>query len=626
MRKINYILIFICTVMVCGCMNESVDNQLSESHQGITITMNINNANTRAASGYASGAGVLGSGEYIVDCLRIYVFGSNGELDKMEKYDNLNAAHSIYKEIEVPKDNSKELYFVANEPTELSSTLEGVTSADELKQIDLTIASAMNKGFNGAATFTYTEFMIPMSAKYNVRNAESDIHIAVALTRAVARVDLYLHKSASATSRGVELNSSTKLKAEGATTLSKLFEGDIPVVSSLQNIEIVSSDITLTTDSPQRIFSFYTAEREYNKSVSPIKISAEGIIEEGTAIKSKSITLGDDGSLSEIKRNHVYRIYGSYNGDEIVADEIEIMEWIDVEIDAEIEGVMVAVDNEVAMDWLRNGNSFISKPISFGSNKPISIYLPVSDGSQVGYTFKKFDFADMSAGKIYDLKSIALANNYIFETHWIESALIHFTSPQSGYLIFTYNATKVSANREFYPIRIKSDNVMKQMMAIYDNGYLPASKLSDDWSKRAAEGVVFSKRGDAKHPLLTTEVFYADSDGYYRGEHQVTAEDALRYCEDTFGEGWYMPSYADMVEIAHMFDMLGVSYRFQDNGSADGSGLLTESRYWTTSASSDDAGWYWSGDFMSRDYMNENLMELRDGTETYFVRCVMDLK
>ncbi len=617
---------YICAVMMCGCIKESIDIQQTESHHGIKITMNINNADTRVTSGYALESGVLGSGEYIVDRLRIYVFGSNGELDKMMLYDNLNADHSIYKEIEVPKDNSKELYFVANEPNELSSTLNEVTSADELKQIDFTIAEAMNKGFNGDAAFTSTEFMMPMSAKYSVLNAQSDIHIIVLLTRAVARVDLYLHKSSSAVSRTVELSSTTKLKAEGATTLSKLFEGDIPKVSSLQNIEVASSDITLTTDSPQRILSFYTAERKYNNVDSPIKIIVDGLFEDGNRVEKKSITLDYDGLLSEINRNHVYRIYGSYNGVEIVADEIEIMEWEDVEIDGEIEGVMVSVDNEVAMDWLLNGNSFTSKPISFGSNKPISIYLPVSDGSQVGYTFEQFDFEDMSAGQTYDLKAIALANNYIFETHWIEDASIHFTSSKSGYLTFTYNATKVADDRQSYLIRIKSDNVMKQMKAVYDNGYFPASRLSNDWSKRAAGGVVFAKRGDAKHPLSTPEVFYADSDGYYRGEHRATAADALRYCEDTFGEGWYMPSYADMLEIAQMYDILGVSYRFQDNGSADGSGLVTESQYWTTSESSGNAGWYWSGDFMRRDYMNENLMEVSDGENRYFVRCVMDLK
>ncbi len=633
MKKIHYILIAIFTVMVCGCIKEPLGIYSSESSQSIKITMNINNEHTRAASGATSDAGVLGSGEYIVDCLRIYVFGSNGELDKMMLYEDLYADHSIYKEIEVPRDNSKELYFVANEPSALSSTLEGVTSAEDLEQIDFTLADAMDKGFNGAATFTSTEFMIPMSEKYSVQNAQSDVHINVALTRAVARVDLYLHKGESAASRIVELNSSTNLKAEDATISSKLlklFEGDKPVVSDsdLKDIEVTSSEITLT-DLPQRVFSFYTAERQYNKTENPIIINVDGLIEDDNSVENKSVTLGKGTSLSEINRNHVYRIYGSYDGDEIVADSIEQMKWTDVEINGEIEGVMVAVDNEVAMDWLRNGNSFISKPISFGSNKPISIYLPVSDDSQEeGYTFKQFDFGlgDMSEEKTYDLKTIALANNYIFETPWIESASIHFTSSKSGYLTFTYHATNVFSDEQFYPIRIKSDNVMKQMMAVYDNGYLPASELSVDWRERAAGGVVFAKRGDAKHPLSTPEVFYADSDGYYRGEHQATAAEALRYCEETFGEGWYMPSYANMVEIAPKFDMLGVSYRFQDNGSDKGSGSLTESRYWTTTASSSDDGKYWSGDFMRRDYMNNNLMELKDGANRYFVRCVMDLK
>ncbi|MFI3265148.1 MAG: fimbrial protein [Rikenellaceae bacterium] len=632
MKKIYIISLLACFALIGGCKKDSViEEPASDQIVNFVITMNVynNTAATRSTSTYSIQDGILGSAEYIIDCLRIYVFASDGSLDKMEFYDNLNTDQLIGREIEVPKDSSKEIYFVANEPDAISDMLESVSSAEDLLQMEFTIAEEMNKGFNAAATFSSEEFTILMSATYSVQNASSDINIYVGLSRAVARVDLYLHKTVDAASRVVELNGSTILSANGVTHNSDLFKTEVVDIENSQDIETASSEVTLLTETPQRVLSFYTSERKYSLE-NDIAIDIEGLVESGDIVDKKSIILGDDNSLTEINRNYVYRIYGSYNGEEIIADDLEIVDWEDVEIDAEIEGVMVAVDNEVAMDWLRNGNTYTSKSISFGSNKAISFYLPVvvssEDEATPDYEFKLFEFDDMSAGKSYNLKDIALANNYIYATSWIDSATIHFTSPQSGYIEFVYTPVKVSYKIQGYPIRIKSDNVIKQMMAVYDNGYLPATFLSDDWAKRAPGGVVFAKRGEAKHPVSTPDIFYRDDDGYYRGEYQTTAEDGTTYCEQTFGDGWYMPSYADMLEIASMFDMLGVSYRFQNNGSEVNSGELTESRYWTSSASSVYPGMYWSADFMYREYMIENLMERRDGSQSYYVRCLMDLQ
>ncbi len=571
----------------------------------------------------------------MIDRLRVYIFASDGSLDAMRTYD-VNADQLFGQKIAVPKDSSKKIYFVANEPATITSDLDDVTSAEELEAIEFTFAEAMNKGFNGAYGFPAKDFLIPMSATYSVRNAMSDINIYVGLTRAVARVDLYLSKGADAASRTVELDDLTMLSASGVTRETSLFESPLSAAASTESLDVASSDITLSTSTPQRVLSFYLAEREYDKISSPVVIEVDGLIEDGSrkeSEESKSVTLGDAGTLSAIKRNHVYRINGLYNGSEseIVAKDLEIMDWVDVEVDGEIEGVMVAVDGEVAMDWLRNGNTYASKSISFGSNKAISFYLPVlvSDNGDINYEFVPFDFDNMSAGSTYDLKKdIALVNNYIFATTWIKSATITFTSPRSGHIDFVYEPVEVNYKIQRYPIRIKSDNVVKQMVAIYDNGYLPASLLSEhsaDWAKRAPGGVIFAKRG-GNHPLTTPEAIPRDDDGYYRGEHKVTAAEAANYCADTFGEGWYVPSHADMLVIAPLYDMLGVSYRFQNNGSAEDSGELTEARYWTSSASSSSAGWYWTADFMSRDYMIENLMELRDGSQSYFVRCVKDLQ
>ncbi|MFI3295190.1 MAG: fimbrial protein [Rikenellaceae bacterium] len=634
MKKLLIYMLIHLTLLAVGCTRDAISLEEVDTAK-VVITMNVyNNSDdaTRATSTDFVQAGILGSGEYIIDRLRVYVFASDGTLDKMELYDGLGTDQLIGQQIEVPKDLSKEIYFVANEPSELSSTLALVTSADELKNLSFTIADAMNRGFNAASTFSSDDFLIPMTAFYGVENAMSDLNIHVGLSRAVARVDLYLNKGDDATSRSVELNGSSVFSTGGVTRTSSLFEGDLSSVSPTQSLSVASSDVTISTDSRQRLFSFYTAERtyDYTDATTNITIEVDGLVEAGERVGTKSVTLGDGGTLTEINRNHIYQINATYNGTEIVADGFEIIDWEDVEVDGEIEGVMVAVDSEVAMDWLRNGNSYTSKTISFGSNKAISFYLPVITSSQSDptpeYEFTLFEFEDMSAGQSYDLREIGLTNNYIFATSWIQSATIHFTSAQSGYIEFVYAPVRVSYKIQSYPIRIKSDNVTKQMKAVYDNGYIPSSMLSDDWAKRAPGGVVFAKRGEANHPVTTPEILYCDDDGYYRGEYQTTAEEASEYCAERFGDGWYAPSYSDMQEIASWFDMLGVSYRFQNNGSAEGSGELTESRYWTSSASSEYQGWYWTADFMSRDYMIEGLMERRDGSENYFVRCVMDLE
>ncbi|MFI3281528.1 MAG: hypothetical protein R3Y44_06105 [Rikenellaceae bacterium] len=629
MKSKNIISILACLIIAIGCSRDNEAVEIYEDQQSVFITMELYSGTSRSTSSYALQDGVLGEAEYIIDHLRVYVFASDGTLDKMEIYENLNANHLVNQTIEVPKDLSKELYFVANEPAQLSDDLDQITSSDELKEIEFTIADQMNEIHNGAATFSSDDFLMPLTAAYSVQNAMADLNIYVGLSRAVARVDLYLTKDSSAASRSVKLDGTTLLRVHNVSHDSKLIAGDIPTVSTFKSLEESSSDITISTAQYERILSVYTAERKYETSNS-ITIEVDGLIEGGSRVESKSVTLGDAGTLTQINRNYLYRIYGSYNGTEIVADDLEIMEWDDVEIDAEIEGVMMAVDSQVAMDWLRNGNTYASKSISFGSNKPISFYLPVTlssdDSSIPDYEFTLFEFEDMSAGKSYDLKKIALSNNYIFATSWIESATIHFTSPQSGYINFVYTPVKVSYKIQSYPIRIKSDNVTKQMKAVYDNGYLPATLLSDDWAKRAPGGVIFAKRGEGNHPTTTADILDRDDDGYYRGEYQATAEEGAAYCTNLFGEGWYIPSYADMVEIASLYDMLGVSYRFQNNGSAEDSGELTEARYWTSSASSSYPGWHWTADFMLRDYMIENLMERREGSESHFVRCAKDLQ
>lgn len=631
MRRLRYILVAFALVVALSCHKDSIPTTHSDEADvdTVIISMDLYGGSSSRATAYSLQEGVLGEAEYYVNSLRVYIFASNGSLDKMVKYDDLNANQLIGQKIEVPKDTSKEIYFVANEPEALEDKLDAATSAEELEQLNFEIAEAMNGGFNGDAKFASGEFWMPMSAKYSVGNAMADIQIYVGLTRAVARVDLYLSKGDDAASRSVELDEDTKFYVDGVSYDTSLFEGTVEEQTTLESFELASSDMTISSSTSQRVLSFYTAERTYDHtdSGSAITITVDGIVEDGKRQEAKSVTLGDE-TLSELNRDYVYRIYGTYNGTEIEAGDLEIMKWEDVEIDAEIEGVMVAVDSEVAMDWLLNGNSYACKQISFGSNKAISFYLPVivGSGSDLSYEFKLYEFESMEAGSSYSLKDINLTNNYIFATSWIESATIHFTSQQSGYIEFVYTPVKVNYTIQTYPIRIKSDNVTKQMKAVYDNGYLPASLLSDEWASRAPGGVLFAKRGEANHPLTTPEILYRDDDGYYRGEHSITGGEISTYCSDTFGYGWYMPSYSEMVEIAEKFDMLGVSYRFQNNGSADGLGELTESRYWTSSASSEFPCYYWTADFMSRDYMNVGLMERRDGGGSYFVRCVMDLQ
>lgn len=659
MKRSLIVILFCVAGLVFQACHKTVleDESSSDATSSAVITLSISTTQTQTKA--VVDENVLGEAEYAIKTIRIYAFNSDeaetdpwetvedGSLDVMEliTFSTPLVSGSAYHQIDLRKDASKRLYVIVNEPSDLTATLDEITTMDALDNIDYTIAEAMNSGFVADATFSVDDFLIPMTAVDTI-DATGSKSISIGVDRAVARVDLMLDKDDAATDRVVELTSATTFTVDGTTYTSRLFVGDLstPAEEDLKGFTVNSSTIKIPLEedynsTSQRVLSFYIAERKYSLE-NAISIVVNQLHVNGVTIELTSTITMEGADLTTIDRNTVYRIYATYKGEQeaIVADNFTIVDWEEEQVDADMSGVLVAVEPLTAMDWLRNGNSYTAANISFGSNKPIEILLPIVTGKDedgiATYDFVEYEFDDMTSGASYDLMSLDLGDgeNYIAQTSWITGATLTFTSAQTGYITYTYSPLAINYKLQTYPVRIQSENVIKQMLAVYDNGYIPNRLLDDDWAERAPYGSVFAKRGDDGsgnlHPTITEDIFYRDDDGYYRGEVAMTAEAAQTYCQTTLGPNWYLPSKDDMHDILRGVTELGVSYRFNTTGSEldqDPSAAL----YWTSTADDDNDGYYWAGDFIRRTTTipdEENAyMSSENGEQLLFVRCALDL-
>lgn len=405
------------------------------------------------------------------------------------------------------------------------------------------------------------------------------------------------------------------------------------------------------------------AERKYNYESSPIVISLENEIDNDA--DSFSIVLADASdklslTLNEIKRNYLYQIFVEYGGDDESEGEVvsgyKIMDWDIVYPDGDLGGVILAVDNVIAMDWFRNGYSYTSTAVAFGGDRDIEIMLPLERYDDGTYLYcSDYDNSSVylsSTSRYYSLNLLGYTTYDDLSTlGWLTSARMTSSSHQ-GYLTFTYVPMDVSYENETFPIRFRSENVYKTLKVIYDNGYVSQNNIPTegekaaltamynigfDWIDGITNGFVSAKRGEYLHPAVVEDVIYAEEvggDNLYIGEAVVTYNDGvvtdstgteldpMKYCK-TLGLDWYLPS-VDMLRMVQLRGKeLGTSYRLQNSddtyylgwsGSYDGTityQAVPMDKRWTS-----DINRYWESNLVPQPVVN--------GAQ-YQIRCLLNM-
>ncbi len=626
----SIILMFVLGAVLCGCSRDTLHELSSLEDNSIELNLGIT---TRISTEEQLAAGALGSAEYSIASIRVLVFDDISALDATY-YDSFETPvlNSLDITLELEKEYSKSIYVIVNEPTSLSDDLDAVSYASDLDNLSFDVADALNDltifvAGDETSLFSNAKFNLPMIG-FKAINAMQSSSLQIGVDRAVSRVDLMLDTSSS---QSVELTTASKFKVRGRQMKSALLEPDIlGEPTSVESFTTVAGAMTLpvevgTTATAERALSFYVAERSYDADDEDnrIEIELEGITvdDKYVDLNSGTVVLGAGSELSAIERNYIYRIYATYDvqAKALELDNFKIVDWTEIVIESELEGVMVVVDNIVSLDWFRNGNTYTADNAGFGSGKSIDVYLPVITGydsyGYATYEFELYEF-EKGAGKSYDLHNLPgleSDKNYLNELDWLTDATLTFTSAMTGYVSFTYQIDVVPVAESMYPIRFRSDNVTKQMAAYYDNGYVPGEFLerdSEHWPD-ATNGIVFAMRGEAKHPQTEREdIYFPDDDGLYRGEYAMIATEADAYCKERLGEKWYAPNYNQMIDIQSHMNELGTSYRYQND---------TDAYYWCSQYNTDS---YWAIS------MEEFVVEApvsRPSNEINFVRCVANL-
>ena len=642
-KHIALIILACSTLLLHACIAEE---DLSRLQSNDIVDLNIG-IKTRITPEDQMNSGALGAAEYAIKSLRIYAFRTDGTLDKMEfvEYTNPLINNFVKHGMKVTKAEIIQLRIVINEPANLTAELAGIVNITTLEGINQTIADAINGGFNGDATFTEKDFVLPMTASKSINGINNYSEVTINADRAIARVDLMIDKDEAAAAKEIKFTSATTFTISQRATQSKLFKPTILAAATIPNsFTVNSSNIIFNTKqadnkTAQRALSFYVAEGKYSPDTpeSQLQITINQFVVAGETIQlTKPIIIGAgtaESPLTAIDRNHIYRVYATYKSpaEPIIVENVTITDWNNVDVSGSAEGVLFSAKHVVALDWYRNKRSFISEKIPYHSNKPVSIEIPgvlhpIGADELLKYDFIPFEQKYVEGGtNTYDIKTLyTSADNYITQTKWLKKAELVMTSDRSGYFNFEYKICKTRCEIQQYPIRLKSKNVTKLMRVVYDNGYIPSSELPGTWQNEAPNGIIFSKRGYALHPSTTDAIIYRNTDNRYDGEHIVdwktentTTKDtqqtgfgrgplntaaahqaglelhpAVQYCKNKFGEGWYVPSLEEMKEIQYNVTLLGVSYRFQNTGdvNADQSDNTKASFYWTSSENASSNG------------------------------------
>lgn len=268
----------------------------------------------------------LGAGEYVIRRCRLYAFDGD-KLDNTVYFDNITTGNlgEYVARMKVTQTTTKKLYCIINEPdnAEMHSMLALINKPAAFAQIEYTLADYVNKAYNSDATFGATDFCLPMygetpTAFSTVTSTpETDIPISMTVTRAVARVDVYLQTSRDIIADAIKINSDTKFDILNTRAKGYIAPTQVPS-DGLIDIENAASGPASALAIPvrneadnaaaKRVFTFYTPERSQGTGTE-LGFKLKNVDFNGVK-KSYTVSINAAGAsgLTKIERNKSHKL------------------------------------------------------------------------------------------------------------------------------------------------------------------------------------------------------------------------------------------------------------------------------------------------------------------------------
>lgn len=241
--------------------------------------------------------------------------------------------------LEVPKKpdgpNEKLVVAIVNEPEDMHTALEGITSPAQLENLELDMATILNSGYQSLKT----DVMMPMSgaawvSRYYRTEAEAELEqniVRLGVSRVLARVDVYLLNGGASEAIPVAAGSTVKLfntygkswfirNGDASNTLGRIqtvtsgFEDS--TWTSAAAISVPTPDADPETDDAVLACSFYTPERTCTADADADKlrlevralIGNEGAKSGGIVLDKALDRNGVEQPITAVRRNNVYRV------------------------------------------------------------------------------------------------------------------------------------------------------------------------------------------------------------------------------------------------------------------------------------------------------------------------------
>lgn len=328
--------------LVSSCSKEKEETALVETRY-LTLKANLTAARNDENS--------LGDAEYAIKKVRLYAFDRK-KLDTMIYRELKSLAELDTIRVHVKRSSNKTLYVIVNEPDGMYEKLNQISDPSELTDIQyrLTDYMAGNKvAYNAdeVKSFGWESFSLPMfgmAEKINtIQQTVGDIEVDVPITRAPARVDVYLQRES--TEAEVRVDASTTLSLLNTCATGYILPGNLVSDSLFNESDVVAGPTAQTVDprtegynAAKLFFTFYTPEHDYSSAGKTLGFLLKGVAiqnESGTSRKDFEIALTNpDGTpVGIIQRNCIYRVYATFvsigDGKFLLRPDITITEWED---------------------------------------------------------------------------------------------------------------------------------------------------------------------------------------------------------------------------------------------------------------------------------------------------------
>lgn len=320
----------------------------------------------------------LGAGEYVIRRCRLYAFDGD-KLDNTVYFDNITSGNlgEYVARMKVTQTTTKKLYCIINEPdnAEMHSKLALINNPAAFAQIEYTLADYVNKVYNSDATFGATDFCLPMYGETPTTfstvtsTPETDIPISMTVTRAVARVDVYLQTSRDIRANAIKINSDTKFDILNTRAKGYMAPTQVPS-DGLIDIENAASGPASALAIPvrneadnaaaKRVFTFYTPERSQGAD-SELGFKLKNVDFNGVK-KSYTVSINATGTngLTKIERNKSHKLICTFAAQymEIIFT-ATVTKWDDGGIDGYVDvsgGENYHGDTSIIYPWTEGGN------------------------------------------------------------------------------------------------------------------------------------------------------------------------------------------------------------------------------------------------------------------------------